>query len=241
MEYSVVLFDADGTIMDFERAEREALKRAFEFTGLDYDETRHLPLYTSINRQIWIEFEEGAISSAKLGRERFVRYLTALGLDADPGELSEAYVTYLAEGDFLIPGAEEMLRVLAGSCRMSVVTNGLSRVQNSRFSRSALSRYFDGIVISEEVGARKPEREIFDVALRAYPNVPRSKVLMVGDSLSSDIAGGIIYGLATCWYNPEGLPAPADALPPAGGPDYEIRELRELPPIVLGASDRGRL
>ncbi|HUX13960.1 MAG TPA: YjjG family noncanonical pyrimidine nucleotidase [Spirochaetia bacterium] len=235
MKYEVVLFDADGTLMDFERAEREALRRTFEFVGIDYAEARHLPPYKSINRQIWLEFEEGAISSAKLGRERFVRYLTALDLDADPGKLSEAYVTYLAEGDFLIPGADEMLRALAGSCRMSVVTNGLSRVQNSRFSRSALSRYFDGIVISEEVGARKPEREIFDVALSAYPDVPLSKVLMVGDSLSSDIAGGITYGLATCWYNPEGVSAPIDALPAVGGPDYDIRELREIPPIVLGA------
>ncbi|WP_455382542.1 YjjG family noncanonical pyrimidine nucleotidase [Salinispira pacifica] len=233
MGYAVVLFDADGTIMDFERAEESALERAFADASLDYDPGQHLPLYKQVNTQIWREFEEGRIDSATLGRERFVRYVADLALDADPVELSRLYIRYLSEGAFPIAGAEEIIRTLHGRCRMSVVTNGLSLVQNSRFDRSGLRSYFDEIVISEEVGARKPEPGIFDVAMRSYPDTPLADVLMVGDSLSSDIAGGVAYGIDTCWYNPDAAALPAEALPGGSAPTYEIRDLSELAPIVL--------
>lgn len=233
MGYTVVLFDADGTIMDFERAEERALERAFTALGLDYDADSHLSTYKTFNAQIWREFEEGLISSETLGRERFVRYIGALDLPADPVELSEAYIEFLGEGEYRIPGADEMIAALSGKCRMSVVTNGLSKVQNSRFARTGFVRYFDAIVISEEVGSRKPQREIFDVAMRAYPDIPFSDVLMVGDSLSSDIAGGIAYGIDTCWYNPSELPLSEDALPRGSEPRFVIRSLAELVPIVL--------
>lgn len=233
MGYSVVLFDADGTIMDFERSEESALERAFEEVGLEYNAEDHLSAYKTFNAQIWREFEEGLISSDRLGRERFVRYIGALDLPVDPVQLSEAYIRFLGEGQFRIPGADELILALSGRCRMSVVTNGLSNVQNSRFARSGISGYFDAIVISEEVGARKPQREIFDVAMRSYPTVPASEVLMVGDSLSSDIAGGIAYSIDTCWYNPAGVPPGEGALPDGAAPRFTIRRLDELLPIVL--------
>ncbi len=226
--YQVVLFDADGTLMDFRRAEEYALRRAFEALSLPYDEDRYVPVYREVNERLWNGFERGEISSAQLETDRFSEFLESVGIRADGAQFGARYLEALGNADFLIDGALEAVGALSEYCRMSVVTNGLSRVQNSRFARSELRRYFDRIIISDEIGSRKPEPQIFEIAMKAYPGVNRKEVLMVGDSLKSDIAGGMAYGVHTCWFNPAGMKRTGDDVVP----DFEIRDLADLLPLL---------
>jgi len=238
--YSVLLLDADGTLFDYDQAEGYALETTCGELGLDYAPERDLPVYRRINAEMWRAFERGEIDPGTLSIERFRRFLDAVGANgaagnggaradggADPATMADRYLGHLAEGSFLIPGALDVVRELASLARLAVITNGLSRVQRSRFSGSGLSEYVEHLVISDEVGSQKPEPGIFDVALEPFDDVPREQVLIVGDSLTSDIAGGVRYGIATCWYNPD-----ARENPDGHVPTHEIRTLAEIPGLL---------
>ncbi len=228
--YRWLLFDADGTLWDYDRAEEAALRTAFAPLGRPFD-TDIAAAYRQINGRIWLEFEQGRISQERLRSRRFELLFERLDIDADPGVMSARYLGHLAQRTDLIDGAEEVLERLSGRAEMVIITNGLQDVQRSRFARSLIQPYFRDLVISEEVGAAKPDGRIFDAAFRAMGHPPRDEVLMIGDSLTSDIRGGADYGLDTCWFNPRGKPREGEI-----EIRYEIRRLGELPPIVEGSA-----
>jgi YjjG family noncanonical pyrimidine nucleotidase len=176
---------------------------------------------------MWLAFERGEVSAEQLRVERFRRLFDALDLALAADHFSERYLARLGERADLIDGAEELLGRLHGQVHMVVITNGLQTVQRSRLAHSTLSPYLADIVISEEVGAAKPDRRIFDAAFEKMDHPARQEVLIVGDSLTSDIEGGNQYGIDTCWYNPRGLPHS-----PEIEATYEIRALDELPGII---------
>ena len=226
MNYSWIMLDADDTLFDYDRAEALALQKALEETGLGFD-GRYLQEYRRINGVIWREFERGAISQGALKAERFRRLFEAIGLQADPNAFSADYLSRLAEGHCLIDGAEQVVKTLYGRVGLLLITNGLADVQRPRLAASAIDGCFDGVVISEEVGVSKPDGRIFDHAFALMGNPPKKEVLMVGDSLTSDMRGGSDYGIDTCWVNPTGLsPTPDVAI------RYEIRHIRELLDVV---------
>ncbi len=220
--YPWLLFDADGTLFDYERAEAQALRATFEQLGHPY-EGGHLALYRPINHQLWLELERGGVTPAVLQVRRFELLLEALGLRADAQEFSARYLRNLAGAWALMDGAEETVRALSRSHHLVVVTNGLRDVQRPRLEASPIGRYFDDVIISEEVGAAKPSRAYFDAAFARMGRPEKAQVLLIGDSLSADIRGGIDYGLDTCWFNPQRLPPPE-------GLDirYEITMLHQL-------------
>ena len=229
MKYKWLLFDADGTLFDYDRAEAAALRAAFEQTGHPF-EPCFAEAYRRINGRIWLELEEGKITQKRLRTRRFELLFDDLGIDADPEATSARYLERLSRDTDLIDGAEGVLERLSRRAEMALITNGLQDVQRHRFARSTIRRFFRHLVISEEVGAAKPEPKIFDEAFRRMGHPRRSEVLMIGDSLSSDIQGGADYGLDTCWFNPRGTPRDREI-----DIRYEIRSLGELPSLVEGA------
>ncbi len=228
MIYKWLLFDADGTLFDYDRTEATALQRAFEEMGQRF-EPGHVEVYRQINGQIWADFEQGRISQERLRTRRFELLFDAADIELSPEAFSARYLRYLAEGIDLVDGAEEVVRALYGRVRLMLITNGLQEVQRPRYARSALHGYFADLIISEEVGASKPDSRIFDVAFQRMGQPQREEVLMVGDSLSSDMRGGSDYGIDTCWYNPEQRPRSPDV-----EIRYEIQDLRQLLDLVGG-------
>lgn len=227
MNYEVALFDADGTLFDFHRAEAYALERAFRDLGIDFH-AGAVEEYKNINQEVWQLFERGEISSEELRILRFERFRAKSDIEADAESLSRSYLSWLSRAGFLIDGAVKLIEALSGRVRLAIITNGLKDVQRGRFGRSSIQKHFDAIVISEEVGVQKPDPSIFEFALESIGHTNKRSVLMIGDSLTSDIQGGVNFGIDTCWYNPGNLRAPKSPVP-----RHVVSTLEQLLPICL--------
>lgn len=201
--YDTILFDLDHTLLDSHESERHAYAHTASRAGLD-DPQRHFATYVEINQAMWREVESGTLQPTDVRHRRFESFVERLDLDADPAAMAEDFVWGLGSFGELYPGARTLLATLAGRASLGLVTNGLSEVQRSRLSRLGIGDYFDSIVISGEVGVTKPRPDIFDIAFEQLGSPAKESAVMIGDSLSSDIAGGHGYGIATCWYNPSG-------------------------------------
>lgn len=227
MKYEVLLFDADETLFDFKKSERQAFENSIREFNMDYDENYHLKIYEEINTGIWLEFEKGLITQEKLKVERFRRLSEKLNVSFDPKEFAKSYMKHLANASFLYEDSFELIKNLSQNYRLAIITNGLTDVQSKRIGQSVISKYFETIVISEEVKASKPNPEIFEIALSNLNYSDKSKILMIGDSLSSDIKGGINFGIDTCWTNFKNLENSTTLKP-----TYEISTLMDLLKIL---------
>ena len=224
--YPWLLFDADDTLFDYRRAETTALREAFEAEGHPF-QPAWLAVYQRLNAAAWRELEAGRLTSEQLRVRRFADLSAELGLALDPTGFSSTYLRHLARQSHLVDGALEVVDALRASRRVAVITNGLPDVQRPRLAASALAGKVAPVVISDEVGVAKPDPAIFRIALERMGHPAPSEVLVIGDSLSSDIAGGAAAGIDTCWYNPGGR-SRADVPTPT----YEIRRLEELLAIL---------
>ena len=220
MKYTWLLFDADDTLFDFLRAETNALKWTLEQAGLPF-QPEFTGLYSRFNQQVWQEFERGKITSLELRVKRFRLFFDETRLNGDPQTVSPLYLRNLALGTDLLPGADEVVHTLKADFHLALVTNGLKDVQRPRLEGSALRDCFEKIFISEEIGAAKPARAYFDAIFAALGQPPKESVLIIGDSPTSDMKGGVDYGIDTCWYNPR---AKTTDLPVT----YQISHLKEL-------------
>ncbi len=222
--YTWLLFDADDTLFDFPKAEANALQWTLEQIGLPVTPA-NIETYTRCNKQVWAEFERGELTSAELRIKRFRLFFDEIGHTADPQTVSPLYLRNLALGADLLEGAESVIRTLKKRYRLALVTNGLKDVQWPRLERSALNGCFEGVFVSEDLGVAKPAREYFDIVFEKIGNPPKNEVLIIGDSLTSDMRGGIDYGIDTCWYNPK---SKTTDLPVT----YQIQKLAELLEIL---------
>ena len=227
MKYQVLLFDADETLFDFKMAEKQAFLRALEEYKLDVDKEESLKLYSQINKHIWEEFERGEITADRLRVERFERFSKKVEVDFDAVGFSKAYAKFLGEGAYLFEDSVEVIDYLSKKYKLALVTNGLKDVQKSRISKTPLKDYFQELIISDEIKISKPDPRIFDYALDKLDHMDKSKVLMIGDSLTSDMQGGINAGIDTCWYNPNHLENKSGL-----NLTYEIHSLNELKEIL---------
>jgi 2-haloacid dehalogenase len=226
-QYQWLLFDADGTLFDFATAEARALEQAFVDMGAPFT-SDCLPQYQRINAKLWAMLERGEVTPGELQVQRFALLCETLGLKVAPDVFSSTYLACLSGCGDVIEGALEVVAALSQAYQLALVTNGLSRVQRGRLSGSPLEPFFSHLIISEEVGVAKPAREYFEVVFERIGFDDRRAVLLIGDSLSSDMQGGRNSGIDTCWYNPARLSRPEGMVI-----SYEIHDLRQLLSLLL--------
>lgn len=223
--YTTVLFDLDHTLLDSDESERLAFVQTLRSFEVDKPDA-HLESYKRINSALWKAVERGERSPNEVKTLRFEQLLDELDLATDPVEVAERYTTELGAQGELFPGVSEMLHEVGSWAQLGLVTNGIGAVQRARVDRLGLDEHLSAIAISGELGVSKPNPQIFEHIFEELGRPDRSTTIMVGDSLSSDIAGGHNAEIATCWYNPHG----AQALAPS--PTLEVGSIDELAPAL---------
>lgn len=221
-----VLFDLDDTLFDFHKAEKIALTKTLVHFGIDPTEET-LALYSTINAAHWKRLELGEISREEVKVGRYRELFETIGVECDPVKATAYYESMLAIGHYFMPGAPELLEELYRKYRLYIVSNGTAKVQEGRIGSSGIAKYMDGIFISQILGANKPDKQFFDICFAEIPDFSLSETVIIGDSLSSDIKGGINAGIITVWFNPKGIENDSDIKP-----DYTIKELSEVPGLL---------
>ena len=220
-----LFLDLDDTILDFHQAERIALAATLRSFGVE-PEPDVMERYHIINQWHWEQLEKGLMTRDQVQTGRFAVLFRELGKPVDPKECTARYQENLSKGHFFLPGAEDAVKRLSQKYRLYLASNGTASVQHGRLQSADLYRYFEGIFISEELGANKPSRAYFDACFAAIDGFDPARALMVGDSLTSDILGGKNAGLPTVWVNPGHKPCGNIA------PDYEIESLAQLEKLL---------
>ena len=203
-KYTTLYFDLDNTLLDFSAAEHKAIRQLLSLHNLPITE-EIVSTYSAINQTWWERFEKGEIKKQEIFVGRFRDLIARFGFEGDPTKMSEDYFEFLSQGSDMIDGADKVLKyVKEQGYTVCITTNGMSRTQYRRIDNCAIKQYFDYIFVSEDAGHQKPEKEYFEYAMANSPEKDKSKILVIGDSMSSDILGGINFGVDTCWLNPKG-------------------------------------
>ncbi len=226
-KYKFLLFDADATLMDFHRSEHEAVSECLSFFGLPNDESVILK-YSEINAGYWKMLERGEIEKEKLYPARWRSLIDFYGFNCKAEDISNKYIERLATKSYMLDGAEELCKKLYGKFKMYIVTNGQKDIQKSRLFPSPIFKYFDGCFISEDIGYEKPSIKYFDAVTSQIKDYDPTSAIIIGDSLTSDMQGGINAGIDTCWYNPQSKP-----LPEGYDLTYVVKSFTEIEDILL--------
>ena len=221
-KYRKLLFDVDNTLLDFDEAERNGIRKVLEAYGEIPDEGK-LALYSSINASLWKAYERGEIVRDTIMETRFQLFFDRLGKQINGQKAEEMYRAQLDASAVMIEGAQELLDVLAPEYELYVITNGVSETQYRRLKTSGIDRYMKGIFVSEDAGFQKPRKEFFEYCFSRMEDPDPSGMLVIGDSLSSDIRGGNAAGIDTCWFNRKGESGMEGITV-----TYEIHRLEEL-------------
>ena len=220
-----LLLDLDDTILDFHKAERIAISQTVREFGVEPTDAV-LNRYHEINKWHWQQLELGTMTRAEILVNRFAVLFRELGEEVDAAACARVYEKNLSMGHYFLPGAEETVAYLSKKYRLFLVSNGTASVQKGRMTSANLYRFFETVFVSQEIGHNKPSKAYFDACFAAIPDFDPSKAIIVGDSLSSDIQGGINAGIKTVWVNPDHKPCGNIK------PDYEIEALHQLPALL---------
>ncbi len=219
-----VLWDVDGTLLDFDAAERAAIRAMFSEFGLGECTDAMLARYSEINIGLWQRLERGEVSKIQVLTGRFEQFFGEYGIRPDiVPEFNAKY--QLALGDTIVYRDDSLnvVKALKGKVKQYVVSNGTVAAQTKKLERSKLGELMDGVFLSERMGIEKPNIRFFERVFSEIRPDDLSKVMIIGDSLTSDIRGGMNAGIKTCWYNPGRKPIPGDSRP-----DHVISDLHEL-------------
>ena len=222
-----LFLDLDNTILDFSKAESIAIRKTMREYGLEPTDAL-AARYSAINDLHWKALERGELTKPQVVTQRFAVFFSEQGIAVDAEKVAKTYETFLSQGHWFLPGAEETVKEkLFGKYRLFLASNGTPVVQQGRMTSADLYPYFEQSFISEEIGYNKPAKEYFQIAFSRIPGFDPAECVMVGDSLTGDIQGGKNAGLRTVWVNPHHKVAP-DRLKP----DYEIEYLADLPKLL---------
>ena len=223
MKYKVLLFDADGTLFDFNQSEKEVFYELLKALKVEdrYDEYNEI--YHVENHKVWEELEKGLISQEDLKVERFRRFLNRVQLDVDAKMCANLFMELLSKSSILLEGAYDLIKNLSKDYKIVIVTNGLKEVQPLRVRNSVLKSFLAATVISDEINIQKPNPEILEYTLKLINHTNKSEVLMIGDRLQSDILVGVNAGIDTLWYNPDKVENKSKIMP-----TYEVDSFESL-------------
>ncbi len=220
-----IFIDLDDTILDFKKAEKVALQKTLMGFGIEpADET--ISIYSVINEGLWKKLEKGEMTREEILITRFQKLFEKLGVNADSAVANENYKTNLSQGHWFIDGAEDLLNTLYEKHDLYIVSNGTTSVQQGRIKSAELEKYFKNIFLSQDIGFNKPDIRFFDKCFSTIDGFDKKDAIILGDSLSSDILGGINAHIKTCWFNPQNKES-GDIKP-----DYIIASLDEFLEIV---------
>jgi len=218
-KYNWLIFDADNTLFDYDTAEKNALIKTLNDYEIHFDSDSIIETYHNINHKLWMKFETGEIKSqSEIKYSRTQQLFDALKVQRNIKKFADDYLNNLSKNDQLLNNALNIIQALYKTHRMIIMTNGMTKVQKPRFNNSVIRKYFEHIVISEEINHAKPSKEIFEHAFCLMNQPNKKEVLMIGDNLGSDVQGGINYGIDTVWYNPSKIIKDHNA-------SYEISDL----------------
>ena len=222
-----LFLDLDDTILDFKKAESIAIRRTMSAFGLEPTDAL-AARYSEVNERHWKALERGEMTRQQVLQGRFVMFFGEQGIAVDAAAVAKTYETFLSQGHWFLPGAEETVKKkLYGRYKLYLASNGTAVVQQGRMTSADLYPYFEESFVSQELGHNKPSKEYFEAAFARIPGFEPEECLMVGDSLTSDILGGKNAGLRTVWVNPHHKTAPEHLKP-----DYEIERLADLPALL---------
>ncbi len=228
MRYKLLLFDLDDTLLDFGANEAESLGALFALHGMPLTDER-FRVYNAVNRQLWADYEAGEIALEQVLNTRFSETMRRLGVQADGAAWEDEYRALLGEGAQLMEGALELCQSLSASHRLFAVTNGITQTQQRRMQKSGLAEFFEAVFDSQSIGYQKPSPRFFDYVAGHIEGFHKAEALIIGDSPATDIRGGMLAGIDTCWLNTRGRECPADIRS-----TYTVTSLAEVYGICMG-------
>ncbi len=224
----ILLWDIDGTLLDFKAAERAAIKSLFDEFSLGTCSDEMVRRYSEINDGFWRRLERHEVTRQQVLVGRFEQFFAEIGVDSVlASEFNQKYQLRLGDTIVYRDDSFSIIKTLCGRVKQYAVSNGTVVAQSKKLRLSGLGALMDGVFLSEKIGVEKPSPLFFDTVFKAIRPPERSEVMIVGDSLTSDMQGGVNAGILTCWYNPEHKPAPAGLRI-----DHTISDLHEILSLV---------
>ena len=221
-----ILLDVDNTLIDFNKSAEWSIRKCFEEYGLEFTEDV-LPTFHRINDELWYRIEQGTITKPELHKIRWQTIFDALGIKENGEEFEKRFVEYVPQAGIPVEGAKELLEYLSAKYIICFASNSSKEQQYIKLTKADMLKYAKHLFISDEIGFAKPAREFFDACMEKLKSVSKEQVIIIGDSLTADIAGGVNYGIKTVWFNfkkgnvPQNLKA-----------DYIVNNLSEVKLIL---------
>lgn len=225
-KYKFLLFDADNTILDFTRSEETAIRSTMAESGIIATDEL-CKSYSRINLSLWKALERKEIDKETLKILRFEMFVKENSINADPAHMAAFYAEQLSKQPFVIDGAKELLVSLQNDYEIYIITNGIGFVQRGRMGASSINGLYKKLYISEDIGYEKPDKRYFERVFADIENFDRSRALIIGDSLSSDIKGAVNCSVDCCYFAPDGKIPSGDIRP-----TYTITKLSQLHDIL---------
>ena len=228
--YKNLFIDLDDTVYDFSAASEESFCETYELLqyGRFFDSFEHyLSIYKPYNLELWRIYGEGKITKEELNKRRYSYPLECVGIHDQ--ELADTFckeaLSRIPTKGPLMPGAIELLEYLRPKYRMFILSNGFKELQSRKMHAAGIDKYFDELILSEDLGVNKPNRELYDYALQKTGSTLEES-LMIGDMFETDITGAANIGMEQIYYNPKGKQGHPFV------PTYEVRHLLEIKEIL---------